>query len=130
LARHDLLQERMRDTLRQIIPYERPKLAAIEVSGDQINPARVKPDLTKLTDEELAQLEKIVLKVGTGTSGGLMEFLIRPWVREANQKNRVSRSCLCQKNRVSRSCLCVMRYGASSGFWRVPSSSHPLRRRA
>jgi hypothetical protein len=30
---------------------------------------RVKPDLTKLTDE-LDQLEKIVLKVGTGASGG------------------------------------------------------------
>jgi hypothetical protein len=27
-------------------------------------------DLTKLTDEELDQLEKIVPKVGTGTSGG------------------------------------------------------------
>jgi hypothetical protein len=39
-------------------------------SGDQLNPTRVKPDLTKLTDEELGQLEKIVLKVGTGASGG------------------------------------------------------------
>jgi hypothetical protein len=64
------LPQNVRDTLRQIIPYERPKLAAIEVSGDQINPARVKPDLTKLTDEELDQLERIVLKVGTGASGG------------------------------------------------------------
>jgi hypothetical protein len=60
----------VRDTLRQIIPYERPKLAAIEVAGDQVNPMRVKPHLTKLTDEELSQLEKIVLKVGTGASGG------------------------------------------------------------
>jgi hypothetical protein len=40
------------------------------MSGDQLNPTRVKPDLTKLTDEELRQLEKIVLKVGTGASGG------------------------------------------------------------
>jgi len=78
LARHDLLQGRMRDTLRQIIPYERPKLAAIEVSGDQINPTRVKPDLTKLTDEELNQLEKIVLKVGTGASGGAGESRVTP----------------------------------------------------
>jgi hypothetical protein len=70
LARHDLLQERIKETLRYILPYERPKLAAIEVSGDQLNPTRVKPDLTKLTDEELDQLEKIVLKVGTGASGG------------------------------------------------------------
>jgi hypothetical protein len=45
-------------------------IAAIEVSSDQINPTRVKPDLTKLTDEELRQLERIVLKVGTGASGG------------------------------------------------------------
>jgi hypothetical protein len=51
--------------LRFILPFERPKLAPIEVSDDQINPARVKPDLTKLTDEELDQLERIVLKVGT-----------------------------------------------------------------
>jgi hypothetical protein len=40
------------------------------VSADQLNPTRVKPDLTKRTDEELDQLEKIVLKVGTGASGG------------------------------------------------------------
>jgi hypothetical protein len=70
LARHDLLQEQICEVLRFILPFERPKLAAIEVSGDQINPARVKPDLTKLTDEELGQLERIVLKVGTGASGG------------------------------------------------------------
>jgi hypothetical protein len=62
LARHDLLQERIRDMLQRILPYERPRLSAIEVSGDQLNPTRVKPDLTKLTDEELDQLEKIVLK--------------------------------------------------------------------
>jgi hypothetical protein len=74
LVRHDLLQEHVRDTLRQIIPYERPKLAAIGVAGDQVNPMRVKPDLTKLTDEELDQLEKIVLKVGTGPLAGMMEM--------------------------------------------------------
>jgi hypothetical protein len=70
MARHDLLQEQLVDILRFILPFERPKLSPIEVSGDQLNPARVKPDLTKLTDEELGQLEKIVLKVGTGASGG------------------------------------------------------------
>jgi hypothetical protein len=43
--------------------YERPKLQAIEPADGQINPMRVKPDLTKLTDEELDQLEKIVLRV-------------------------------------------------------------------
>ena len=52
----------MKDTLRQIIPYERLKLAAIEVSGDHINPTRVKPDLTKLTDEELDQLENAAVR--------------------------------------------------------------------
>jgi hypothetical protein len=70
MARHDLLQQQMKDTLRLIIPYERPKLAAVEPDDTQVNPTRVKPDLTKLTDEELDQLEKIVLKVGTGASGG------------------------------------------------------------
>jgi hypothetical protein len=70
LARHDLLQEHMRDTLRQIIPYERPKLAAIPPAGDQNNSMRVKPDLTKLSDAELDQLEKIVLKIGGATAAG------------------------------------------------------------
>jgi hypothetical protein len=69
LDRHDLLQERIRDLLQRILPFERPRLSAIEVSGDQLNPTRVKPDLSKLTDEELHQLERIVLKVGTGASG-------------------------------------------------------------
>jgi hypothetical protein len=55
--RCDLLYEHMRDTLRQIIPYERPKLAAIPPAGDQNNPMQVKPDLSKLSDVELDQLE-------------------------------------------------------------------------
>ena len=66
LDRHDLLQERIRDLLQRILPFERPKLATVEPDDTQVNPTRVKPDLTKLTDEELDQLEKIVLKVGTG----------------------------------------------------------------
>jgi hypothetical protein len=70
LNRHDLLQERIRDLLQRLLPFERPRLSSIEMSGDQLNPTRVKPDLTKLTDEELRQLERIVLKVGTGASGG------------------------------------------------------------
>jgi hypothetical protein len=65
-----LLRERIRDLLQRLLPFERPRLSSIEMSGDQLNPTRVKPDLTKLTDEELDQLEKIVLKVGTGASGG------------------------------------------------------------
>jgi hypothetical protein len=56
--------------LQRLLPFERPRLSSIEMSGDQLNPTRVKPDLTKLTDEELDQLEKIVLKVGAGASGG------------------------------------------------------------
>jgi hypothetical protein len=72
LARHDLLQERrgMRDTLCQIIPYERPKLAAIPPPEDQNNPMRVKPDFSQLTDAELTALEKILLKVGGATAAG------------------------------------------------------------
>jgi hypothetical protein len=38
------------DLLPRILPFERPRLSAIEVSGDQLNPTRVKPDLTKLSD--------------------------------------------------------------------------------
>jgi hypothetical protein len=64
LSRHDMLQERIRDTLRHILPYERPRLSAVEVSEDQLHPERVKPDLTRLSDAELKQLERIVLKIG------------------------------------------------------------------
>ena len=57
-------------TSKEVLPDANFTLSAIEVAGDQVNPMRVKPDITKLTDEELDQLEKIVLKVGTGASGG------------------------------------------------------------
>jgi hypothetical protein len=43
LARHDLLQAQMKDVLGLIIPYERPKLMAVEPEDSQINPMRVKP---------------------------------------------------------------------------------------
>jgi hypothetical protein len=68
IARHDWLMERVVDILRALLPYERRRLQAIQVAGDQNNSSRVKPDLTKLSLAELDQLEKIVLKVGGATA--------------------------------------------------------------
>jgi hypothetical protein len=50
-------------------PTSGPSSRRSSQTTPKVNPTRVKPDLTKLTDEELDQLEKIVLKVGTGASG-------------------------------------------------------------
>jgi hypothetical protein len=69
LDEHNRLQEMIRDLLQRLLPFERPRLQAIAVTGDLLHPERVKPDLTKLTDTELKQLEKIVLKVGGATTG-------------------------------------------------------------
>jgi hypothetical protein len=41
LNRHDLLQERIRDLLQRILPFERPRLSSIEMSGDQLNPTAI-----------------------------------------------------------------------------------------
>jgi hypothetical protein len=70
LDRYDLIHTHMRTTLHQIIPYERPKMQAISPDDDPTNLQRVKPDLTKLTEAELDQLEKIVLKVGGAAAIG------------------------------------------------------------
>jgi hypothetical protein len=70
LDRYDLIHVQMRTTLHQIIPYERPKIQAVGPDNDPTNLQRVKPDLTKLTEAELDQLEKIVLKVGGATAAG------------------------------------------------------------
>jgi hypothetical protein len=60
----------MRNTLHQILPYERPKLQAVGPDDERINPQRVTPDFSKLTDAELTALEKILLKVGGPTAAG------------------------------------------------------------
>jgi len=64
INRIDFLRDKLVGTLAKLLPYERPRLAAITMAGDQNNPPRVKPDLSKLSEAELDQLEKIVLKVG------------------------------------------------------------------
>jgi hypothetical protein len=58
--------DRVARILEKIVPYQRPKLQAITVAGVSTSPPRVPPDLSRLSDEELDQLEKIVLKVGAG----------------------------------------------------------------
>jgi hypothetical protein len=58
--------DRLSRILDRLMPYERPKLAAITVKGDTDSPLRVHADLTVLTDAELDTLEKICLKAATG----------------------------------------------------------------
>jgi hypothetical protein len=70
LDRYDLIHDRMRNTLHQILPYERPKLQAVGPDNERINPKRVPPDFSKLSDAELTALEKILLKVGGPTAAG------------------------------------------------------------
>jgi hypothetical protein len=57
--------DRLARVLEKILPYQRPKLQAVLVAGDPTYPLRLAPDLSVLSDIELDQLEKIMLKVGT-----------------------------------------------------------------
>jgi hypothetical protein len=70
LDRYDLIHDRMRNILHQILPYERPKLQAVGPDDERINPQRVPPDFSVLTHAELTALEKILLKVGGATAAG------------------------------------------------------------
>ncbi len=54
----DLLDKAAR-VIRDMMPYKRPRLAAVKVSGDKDAPLF---DLTQLTDSELAFLRRTVLK--------------------------------------------------------------------
>jgi hypothetical protein len=69
-SRRDTLRDQLVRVLHKILPFERPRLAAITVKGDPENPLRVKADLSALSDEELDQLERICLKAGAGNTGG------------------------------------------------------------
>ena len=60
----------MRNTLHQILPYERPKLQAVGPDDERINPQQVPPDFSVLTHAELTALEKILLKVGGAAAIG------------------------------------------------------------
>jgi hypothetical protein len=58
--------DRVARILEKIVPYQRPKLQAIAVAGDPTSPPKVPPDFSRLSKDELDQLEKILLKVGAG----------------------------------------------------------------
>jgi hypothetical protein len=60
----ETLCDRMSGVLDKLMPFERPRLAAVTVKGDADNPLRVKADLSALSDEKLNQLERICLKAG------------------------------------------------------------------
>jgi hypothetical protein len=63
----------MSRVLEKLLPYEKPRLAAITVKGDTDSPLRVQADLSLLTDAELDTLEKICLKAGAGHTGGAQQ---------------------------------------------------------
>ena len=69
-SQRDTLRDQLARILYKILPYERPRLAAITVKGDTDSPLRVQADLTVLTDAELDTLEKLCLKTGAGHTGG------------------------------------------------------------
>jgi hypothetical protein len=62
---------RAADTLYKITAYERAKMKSKDAPPDQHEYGRVPPDLTKLTRAELDALEKMVLKVGGGSTAGV-----------------------------------------------------------
>src|SRR5271157_2888525 len=68
-SRRDTLRDQIARVLFKILPYERPRLAAITVKSDADNPPRVKADLSLLTDAELDTLERLCLKAGAGHTG-------------------------------------------------------------
>jgi hypothetical protein len=53
--------------LRDMVPYKRPRLAAMKVQGDKDGPLF---DLSALTDNELAFLRRTVLKATQIDEGG------------------------------------------------------------
>ena len=56
--------------LEKLLPFERARLAPIDPQGDGDNPPRIRPDLSKLTVDELKFLERIILKAGGGHTSG------------------------------------------------------------
>jgi hypothetical protein len=55
---HDL-QDRLRDVLKGLLPYEKPRLSAMKVSGDKNAPLF---DLSGLADKELLAMRRMLLK--------------------------------------------------------------------
>jgi hypothetical protein len=69
-SRRDTLRDQLARILFKILPFERPRLAAITVKSDADNPPRIKADLSLLTGAELDTLEQLCLKAGAGHTGG------------------------------------------------------------
>ena len=53
------LQDRLRIILKDLIPYEKPRLAQVKVSGDKNAPLF---DLSGLADKELLAMRRMILK--------------------------------------------------------------------
>jgi hypothetical protein len=69
-SRRDTLRDQLVRVLHKILPFERPRLAAITVKGDTDSPLRVQADLSLLSDAELDTLEKLCIKANAGNTGG------------------------------------------------------------
>jgi hypothetical protein len=53
------LQDRLLDVLKGLLPYEKPRLTAMKVSGDKQNPLF---DLSGLAEKELLAMRRMILK--------------------------------------------------------------------
>jgi hypothetical protein len=53
------LQDRLLDVLKELLPYEKPRLTAVKVSGDKNAPLF---DLSGLADKELLAMRRMILK--------------------------------------------------------------------
>jgi hypothetical protein len=53
------LQDRLLDTLKGLLPYEKPRLTAMKVSGDKNAPLF---DLSGLAEKELLAMRRVILK--------------------------------------------------------------------
>jgi hypothetical protein len=69
-SRRDTLRDQLARVLFKILPYERPRLAAITVKSDADDPPRVRADLELLTNAELDTLERLCFKAQAGHTGG------------------------------------------------------------
>jgi hypothetical protein len=68
LAERRYLMKQIVNTFTKVMPYEKAKLAAFTISGDPKAPLHVEYDYSKLTDNELEVLARIIPKLGGASS--------------------------------------------------------------
>jgi hypothetical protein len=68
-SKWEYLMERITDCCATLMPFEKARLTAVQVSGDGTNPMFAKVDLSHLPDEDIHALARILPKLGGGTAG-------------------------------------------------------------